>query len=356
MQEDKMVDKKEIDNFTRQIILARNEVNKEQEELRKEHNFVPPQYVAHATHVSQEEFKKSPAADIFSQHPENTDLVPAFSKGTQNEFNSEKIIKSRYNEEELKELEPYIPEYPKRVFAITTKQDDKGNPILDEHGIPIPQDGSYAYSLKKCCASINMVDGELPLLIGFEDKYADFENGRKIGHIYIGEGKNFRAEYDDKGNITEYTSDKEMVVTHHYETTPKEAMEHNVQLVIFDTKEHYNQWAAKVHESKKNFETFISSNDTTIKFLQEEISAGRATYINATERGLNPKITSLQNIQNITKLREAQKLRDMTNTSKENQTLAVPAGRRELTSKEETKNSSVTHTQILEQINSIYTH
>lgn len=284
--------KDEIEEYRRQIIPARDAENKRQAELRVKYDFKAPEFVAHATHVSQAEFKTS-AGEIFAQYPENTDLVPAFSKGTQNEFNAEKNIKRSFDVDKLMALGQLTP-YLERVFAISTKQDENGNPIFDDKGRPVPEDGSYAYSLKECCASINVVDGKIPLLIGFEDKYADFESGKKTGHIYVGRGDNFKAEYDDNGNITEYTSDKEMVVTHHYETTPKDAMEHNVQLIMFDTEENYNRWAAEVRKQRNKFDTFISSDDIMIKLLQEEIAAGRATYINATERGFNPKIKALQ--------------------------------------------------------------
>ena len=287
--------KDEIEEYRRQIIPARDAENKKQAELRVKYNFVPPQFVAHATHVSQAEFKTS-AGKIFAQYPENTDLVPAFSKGTQNEFNAEKNINRSFDVDKLMALGQLTP-YLERVFAIATKQDDSGNPIFDAQGRPVPQDGSYAYSLKKCCASINTVDGETPLLIGFEDKYADFESGKKIGHIYIGRGDNFKAEYDERGNITEYTSNKEMVVTYEYKTTPKDAMEHNVQLVMFKTENGYDKWAAEVKSKRDKFASFISSDDIMIKLLQEEIVAGRATYINATERGFNPKIEILQKAQ-----------------------------------------------------------
>lgn len=285
-------DKDEIKEYKKQITQAREEANKKQAELRVKYDFKAPEFVAHATHVSQEEFKSS-VGELFAKYPENTDLVPAFSKGTQNEFNAERSVKSRFEDDKLMALGQLMP-YPERVFAIATKQDDQGNPILDEQGRPVPQDGSYAYSLKKCCASINMIDDETPLLIGFEGKYADFESGKKTGHIYIGKGETFKAEYDEHGNITEYTSDKEMVVTHEYKTTPKDAMEHNVQLVMFNTEDGYDKWAAEVKNKRDKFATFISSDDIMIKLLQEEIAAGRATYINATKRGFNPKIETLE--------------------------------------------------------------
>lgn len=287
-----VLNKDEIEEYKRQITQARNEENKRQAEFRVKYSFKAPEFVAHATHVSQEEFKSS-VGEIFAKYPADTDLVPAFSKGTQNEFNAEKSVKGRFDGDKLRALGRFVP-YPERVFALATKQDEKGNPILDEQGRPVPQDGSYAYSLKKCCASINVVDDEIPLLIGFEERYADFESGEKTGHIYIGKGKDFKAEYDEHGNITEYTSDKEMVVTHHYKTTPKDAMEHNVQLVMFGTEADYEKWATEVRNKRNKFATFIYSDDIMIKLLQEEIAAGRATYINATERGFNPKITALQ--------------------------------------------------------------
>ena len=290
-----VLNKDEIEEYKRQITQARNEENKRQAEFRVKYNFKAPEFVAHATHISQEEFKSS-VGEVFAKYPADTDLVPAFSKGTQNEFNAEKSVKIRFDGDKLRALGRFAP-YPERVFALATKQDEKGNPILDEQGRPVPQDGSYAYSLKKCCASINVVDDEIPLLIGFEERYADFESGEKTGHIYIGKGKDFKAEYDEHGNITEYTSDKEMVVTHHYKTTPKDVMEHNVQLVMFDTEADYEKWATEVRNKRNKFATFISSDDMMIKLLQEEIAAGRATYINATERGFNPKITALQTVQ-----------------------------------------------------------
>ena len=88
-----------------------------------------------------------------------------------------------------------------------------------------------------------------------------------------------------------------MVVTHEYKTTPKDAMEHNVQLVMFNTEDGYDKWAAEVKNKRDKFATFISSDDIMIKLLQEEIAAGRATYINATKRGFNPKIEALQTAQ-----------------------------------------------------------
>ena len=46
-------------------------------------------------------------------------------------------------------------------------------------------------------------------------------------------------------------------------------------------------------------DTLKSSDDITIKLLQKEITSGRATYINASERGFNLKIETLQGLEEI---------------------------------------------------------
>lgn len=271
------------------------DVNNEQSSIREKKGNVFPDFVAHATHVSQDDFRAS-VPDVYSKLPDSVEIVPAFSKATQNELNAFKDLLSSLTIEEAKELQAYLPHHPQRVFAIATKQDKDGKPVLDEKGVPIPEDGSYAYSLKKCSASINFVDGNIPLLVGFQDKYADFESGQKTGHIYIGKGDSFKAEYDSNENITEYTSSEDMKVLYHLKTTPQEAMEHNVQFVMFDSVEAYDKWSAKVSNIEKEkgqkFETFISSDGDRISTLQEEIRQGRAVFVNAT-RGTNPKIKQL---------------------------------------------------------------
>ena len=79
---------------------------------------------------------------------------------------------------------------------------------------------------------------------------------------------------------------------------------------MFDTEENYDRWAAEVKNKRDKFATFIPSDDIMIKLLQEEIAAGRATYINATERGFNPKIASLQTSQeNINRTDKSQELK-----------------------------------------------
>ncbi len=271
------------------------DVNNEQSSIREKKGNVSPDFVAHATHVSQDDFRAS-VPDVYSKLPDSVEIVPVFSKATQNELNAFKDLLSSLTIEEAKELQAYLPHHPQRVFAIATKQDKDGKPVLDEKGVPIPEDGSYAYSLKKCSASINFVDGNIPLLVGFQDKYADFESGQRTGHIYIGKGDSFKAEYDSNENITEYTSSEDMKVLYHLKTTPQDAMEHNVQFVMFNSVEAYDKWSAKVSNIEKEkgqkFETFISSDGDRISTLQEEIRQGRAVFVNAT-RGTNPKIKQL---------------------------------------------------------------
>lgn len=87
-----------------------------------------------------------------------------------------------------------------------------------------------------------------------------------------------------------------MKVLYHLKTTPQDAMEHNVQFVMFNSVEAYDKWSAKVSNIEKEkgqkFETFISSDGDRISTLQEEIRQGRAVFVNAT-RGTNPKIKQL---------------------------------------------------------------
>lgn len=271
-----------------------DEVNREQADIRAQKGNIFPEFVAHATHVSQDEYKEN-APNVYEGFSSDVEIVPAFPKETQNELNAVKDIFSSLKSEEAKQLKENLPTPPKRVFAITTKVDESGKSVLDENGVPVPQDGSYAYSLKKCAASINFVDDNIPLLIGSMDKYDKFATGESKGHIYIGKGDSFKAEYDSNGNITEYTSLEDMKVIHHLKTTPKEAMEHNVQFVMFNSQKDYDNWIEKL-EGKK-FETFILSSDDRITSLQEEIRHGKAVFINATSSGANPKIECLSKAQ-----------------------------------------------------------
>lgn len=90
---------------------------------------------------------------------------------------------------------------PERVFGIPSKTDDNNQPVFDEKGVPVPQDGSYAYALKKCSYSINFSEENHPILIGSETRFAGFESGAKKGHIFILDGENFKPEIDKQGNI-----------------------------------------------------------------------------------------------------------------------------------------------------------
>jgi hypothetical protein len=277
----------------RKIQDVRNNVNEQQENIRKEKGYVSPQFVVHATHVSQEEYRKS-APNIFEGTSSETEIVPAFSKDTQNELNAFKILFSTLTLEELKALKSNTPEAPKRVFAMSSKQDDKGNTVFDEKGIPVPYDGSYAFAFKPCSKCICFLeDSNTHLLIGLRDAYDGFEKGKQSGHLYIGRGDTFKPEYDSQGNITEWTSSENMEVVYHIKTTPQEAMQHNVQFVVFNNAEDYDKWSKKVHEKEKDFNRFISSDNYRVTSLHEEILNGRATYINATSKGSNPKISGL---------------------------------------------------------------
>jgi hypothetical protein len=280
------------DDICKKVQDALNSVNEQQENIRKQEKYISPQFVAHATHISQEEYRES-VPEVFADNHYGTEIVPAFSKATQNELNAFKNFLSELNTKEVEQLKKMLPKSPERVFAISTKQDDKGNPILDKNGVPILQDGSYAFSLKKCSACICFVDEGIPLLIGFREKYTDFENGEKVGHIYIGKGSTFKPEYDNNGNITELTSTDNMRVLYHIQTTPNEAMQHNVQFVMFSYKDDYEKWSEKVRKKEENFKIFVSSDNYRVASLQEEILNGRATYINATAKGCNPKISGL---------------------------------------------------------------
>lgn len=285
------------DDVSNKIEVVRDNVNKQQEKIRKHKGDFSPEYVVHATDVSQEDYRKS-APEVFEGVSLETEIVPAFPKDTQNELNAFKQLFSTLTSEELialgKAQNPNKQNAPKRVFAISSKQDENGCPIFDEKGIPVPYDGSYAFAFKRCSKCICFLDkNQVPLLIGFRNIYDDFENGKKSGHLYIGRGDTFKPEYDSNGNITEYISTDNMKVVYHMQVSLKDAMQHNVQFVMFNNEEDYKKWSKRVHEKEKDFNKFISSDNYRVASLQEEILSGRATYINATSKGCNPKISSL---------------------------------------------------------------
>lgn len=304
---------KEVSELLQKIKETLTNVNLEQEQKRQ--GMSRPTYIVHGTHVDEKTF-----IDIYNQkHPESklaSDemMLPAFSKETQNELNAicdlqQGFINSYTKKHpELTDKQPYeilqaagYPlgadlqkelEIPERVFGIPSKTDNANLPMLDEKGLPIPQDGSYAYALKKCSYSINFTEDGHPILIGSEKRFASFENGEKKGHIFILDGKNFKPEIDKQGNITEYTAAGDVKVLNHQEVTPKDVMKHNGQLVMFKTDEDYERWSSQGH-----FDFVLNNDSVMMKSLAEEIKAGRATYINATNRGEKPLISLLEQAQ-----------------------------------------------------------
>ena len=283
--------------------------------LKKRQDMSQPAYIVHGTHVDEDTFK-----NIYLQkHPELKSasaemMLPAFPKETQNELDAIKDLQQKFVDGYLKthpesagkqtyevlidagypmgaDLQKEL-NIPERVFGIPSKTDKNNQPVIDEKGSPVPQDGSYAYALKKCSYSINFTEDGHPILIGSEKRFASFENGDKKGHIFILDGKNFKPEIDRQGNITEYTAAGDVKVLNHKEVTPKEVMKHNGQLIMFKSEEDYDKWSAKGH-----FDFIIKNNSEKMKSLAEEIKAGRATYINATSRGEKPLIASLEQAQ-----------------------------------------------------------
>lgn len=304
---------KEVSELLQKIKDTLAKVNLEQEQKRQ--GMSQPTYIVHGTHVDEKTFK-----DIYNQkHPKakltsDEMMLPAFSKETQNELDAIRDLQQNFinnftkTHPELTDKNPYevlqaagyplgadlqkelgIPE---RVFGIPSKIDNTNQPIFDEKGVPLPQDGSYAYALKKCCYSINFTEDGHPVLIGSEKRFTDFENGDKKGHIFILDGKNFKPEIDKQGNITEYTAAGDVKVLNHQEVTPKEVMKHNGQLIMFKSDEDYDKWSSQGH-----FDFILSNDSKKMKSLAEEIKAGRATYINATNRGEKPLIASLEQAQ-----------------------------------------------------------
>lgn len=292
----------EIKKLLQDIKAILTKVN--QEQAQKREGIKKAKYIVHGTHVDHSEGKLGDAEM----------MLPAFPKETQNELDAIKDLQQKFVESYIekhpelagKETYEVLMEagypmgadlqkelgIPERVFGIPSKSDDNNQPIFDEKGVPVPQDGSYAYALKKCSYSINFSEDNHPILIGSETRFADFESGKKKGHIFILEGENFKPEIDKQGNITEYTAAGDVKVVHHQEVTPKDVMQHNGQIIMFRSEEDYDRWSAKGH-----FDFIIKNGSEKMKSLAEEIRAGRATYINATHRGEKPLIASLEQAQ-----------------------------------------------------------
>lgn len=247
--------------------------NEQMKMLLEEHNVVA-QYIMHGTHMSPEEFTKVAG---------KADTLPAFNKHTQNELDVIKQYLGLLDREDFSQIDIH-----KRVFGIEAKKDKDGATIFDVDQHPIPHDGSFAYSLKQCSAAICFSQEGAPILIGTEKAYQDYESGNKNGYIYCLDGKNFKPEFDKDGNITEWTSLEDQAVLNVTTTTPDMAMDHNVQFVIFKSEEDLE--TAMKRDRSAPFENTLAEDSTLAKQLREAIASGKATYINASSRGHNPKI------------------------------------------------------------------
>lgn len=267
-------------------------VNAQQDAQRAEMNYHVP-FIAHGTHVAPEVFKTKVPKDVLAKFPDAEMVFPKFAKETQNELNAIKMFGAQHPEIfENKNLQRDL-EIPERIFGIPTKMDDNGQPIFNEQNLPEPQDGTFAYALKKCSAAICFTEerGE-PVLIGFEDKYKAFEKGEQIGHIYVLTGDTFKPEYSQNGQIYEFTSQEYVPVVYHREVSPMEAMKHNAQFVMFRDERAFVDW---VENGQGAFSGVMTSE--TVQTLAQEVVEGKATYINATDRGVNPLIHDLETAQ-----------------------------------------------------------
>lgn len=168
------------------------EVNQKQEALFAAKPEDAAEYIVHGTHLAPERFLSEAAGKSFA---------PVFPKETQNELNALKEISQRHpemNELGHEKLQEAL-EIPPRLFGIPTKRNNDGSAVRDSGLSPVPQDGSYAYAIKKCAGVICFTDDGTPLLLGLEEKYKKFEDGENKGHIYVVKGEKFRPEYDIPG-------------------------------------------------------------------------------------------------------------------------------------------------------------
>lgn len=291
-------------------------LNNNQQDLRNQQNLRAPQYIAHGSHMSPEEFSEKISEDVARLYPNSKDILPKFSKETQNELNIIKNFREKHPEIAQingKELQQRLA-VPARVFGIPTTTE------FDADNNPIPQDGSYAYAIKKASASINFTEDGVPLLIGTEKGYKPFEEGTSFGHIYIAKGDSFKPEIDESGKITEYTSEENTPVFHHIKVNPKTAMQHNVQFVMFKTEQNAIDW---YDSNKSKFSNTISSTGERMQSLAHEIKEGRATYINAASRGENPKIPVLEKAEKVKENRLKYRFADMRNKLNKNEIKVV---------------------------------
>lgn len=270
-------------------------VNRRQEEMRQLRQGVAPAYIAHGTHLAPEKFQEVVTEDIKAQFSEAEMVFPRFAKETQNELDAIKAYGCEHPE--IMEVFADISKraetqrnigIQERIFGIPTKSDLDGKPVFDEQGRPEPQDGTFAYALKKCSACIGFTEKGVPLLIGFEDKYKDFEAGKSAGHIYILSGASFKPEYTEGGRISEYTSLEYVPVICHRIVSPEDAMIHGAQFVMFDKGENFDSWIQKLGKWPS-----VVGEDT-LASLAEEIKKGKASYINESSRGVNPLLKELR--------------------------------------------------------------
>lgn len=282
-------------NMFQELKDAIRAVNRRQEELRQFWQGTAPAYIAHGTHLSPKKFQEAVDENIKAQFPEAEMVFPKFAKETQNELNAiqaygrehPEIVEAFADASRRAEAQRNIG-IQERIFGIPTKSYADGSPVFDGQGRPEPQDGTFAYALKKCSACIGFTENGVPLLIGFEDKYKDFETGKSTGHIYVLSGASFKPEYTEEGRINEYTSLEYASVICHREVSPKDAMLHGAQFVMFNKGEDFDRWTQKLGK----WPSVIGED--TLASLAEEIKKGKASYINESQRGVNPLLKELR--------------------------------------------------------------
>lgn len=319
------------------------EVNRQQDKTFAAHPENSAAYIAHGTHMAPENF--------LTTSVDGKQYCPVFAKETQNELTairgfreqhqtensqdnsrkyenvSEDVLQKEFKEKqkEMGLLNSRLQSalgIPPRLFGIPTKTEEGGKPVTDESGVPVPQDGSYAYSIKKCAGIIKFTEDNEPVLIGTEDKFKNFEEGTTSGHIYIVDGRKFKPEYGAGGQVTEYTTQERPELVRHLTVTPKDAMAHNAQIIMFRSDELFDDWSRRVAEKfKGGFDFNIKKDSPLMAMLAEEVRAGRAVYINATDRGMNPRVPVLRNAQAGYNVRE--KIEKRNNTQQGNEQTAV---------------------------------
>ena len=90
-----------------------------------------------------------------------------------------------------------------------------------------------------------------------------------------------------------YTLSQNADIVHRLEVTPQKAMQAGAQFIMFKTENDYEQWA-----QNNKFQGSFKSNSAYMQSLAKQIESGNAVYINATSRGILPRISVLDNAQN----------------------------------------------------------